>query len=38
MGALKINCAKKAEAKPKKINLNVGSETALEAKVHRTAA
>lgn len=33
-GVLKINLAKKAEAKPKQIKINVGSEKTLEAKVH----
>ena len=37
-GVLKINLAKKAEAKPKQIKVNVGSEKALEAKVHNKAA
>ena len=37
-GVLKINLAKKAEAKPKQIKVNVGSEKALEAKVHSKAA
>ncbi|MGA7927622.1 MAG: Hsp20/alpha crystallin family protein [Candidatus Sulfotelmatobacter sp.] len=37
-GVLKINLAKKAEAKPKQIKVNVGSEKALEAKVHGKAA
>ena len=38
-GVLKINLAKKAEAKPKQIKVNVGSEKTLEAKVHgKTAA
>jgi HSP20 family protein len=35
---LKVNLAKKAEAKPKQIKVNVGSEKALEAKVHSKAA
>src|SRR6202050_5878731 len=33
-GVLKINLAKKAEAKPKQIKVTVGSEKTLEAKVH----
>jgi HSP20 family protein len=37
-GVLKINLAKKAEAKPKQIKVNVGSEKAIEAKVHIKAA
>jgi HSP20 family protein len=37
-GVLKINLAKKAEAKPKQIKVNVGSEKSLEAKVHSKAA
>ena len=37
-GVLKINLAKKAEAKPKQIKVNVGSEKSLEAKVHAKAA
>jgi HSP20 family protein len=37
-GVLKINLAKKAEAKPKQIKVNVGSEKVLEAKVHGKAA
>jgi HSP20 family protein len=37
-GVLKINLAKKAEAKPKQIKVNVGSEKAIEAKVHDKAA
>jgi HSP20 family protein len=37
-GVLKVNLAKKAEAKPKQIKVNVGSEKALEAKVHSKAA
>src|SRR5512143_785846 len=37
-GVLKINLAKKAEAKPKQIKVNVGTEKALEAKVHAKAA
>ena len=37
-GVLKINLAKKAEAKPKQIKVNVGSEKTLEAKVHTKAA
>jgi HSP20 family protein len=31
-GVLKINLAKKAEAKPKQIKVNVGSQKTLEAK------
>ena len=37
-GVLRITLAKKAEAKPKQIKVNVGSENALEAKVHGKAA
>src|SRR5713226_3861383 len=37
-GVLKINLAKKAEAKPKQIKVNVGGEKTLEAKVHGKAA
>jgi len=37
-GMLKISLAKKAEAKPKQIKVNVGSEKTLEAKVHGKAA
>src|SRR5579862_3325859 len=37
-GVLKINLAKKAEAKPKQIKVNVGTEKVLEAKVHSKAA
>ena len=37
-GVLKISMAKKAEAKPKQIKVNVGSEKTLEAKVHSKAA
>ena len=37
-GMLKINLAKKAEAKPKQIKVNVGSDKVLEAKVHSKAA
>ena len=37
-GVLKINLAKKAEAKPKQIKVNVGSDKALKAKVHSKAA
>jgi HSP20 family protein len=37
-GVLKINLAKKAEAKPKQIMVNVGIEKNLEAKVHGKAA
>jgi HSP20 family protein len=37
-GVLKVNLAKKAEAKPKQIKVNVGSEKAHEAKVHSKAA
>jgi HSP20 family protein len=37
-GVLKINLAKKAEAKPKQIKVNVGSEKTLEAKAPRKAA
>jgi HSP20 family protein len=37
-GVLKISLAKKAEAKPKQIKVNVGSEKTVEAKVHGKAA
>jgi HSP20 family protein len=37
-GVLKLNLAKKAEAKAKQIKINVGSEKVLEAKVHSKAA
>ena len=37
-GVLKINLAKKVEAKPKQIKVNVGSEKTVEAKVHSKAA
>src|SRR6266850_820613 len=37
-GVLKINLAKKAEAKPKQIKVNVGSEKTLEAKTFGEAA
>jgi HSP20 family protein len=37
-GMLKINLGKKAEAKPKQIKVNVGSEKNLEAKVDGKAA
>ena len=37
-GVLKISLAKKAEAKPKQIKVNVGSEKHLEAKGHSKAA
>ena len=37
-GVLKLNLAKRAEAKPKQIKINVGSEKALEAKAHGKAA
>jgi HSP20 family protein len=37
-GVLKIKLSKKAEAKPKQIKVNVGSEKALEAKVHGKSA
>ena len=37
-GVLKIQLAKKAEAKPKQIKVNVGSEKTVEAKVHGKAA
>ncbi len=37
-GILKITLAKKAEAKPKQIKVNVGTEKVLEAKVHSKAA
>ena len=37
-GVLRIALAKKAEAKPKQIKVNVGSEKTLDAKVHGRAA
>jgi len=37
-GVLKLSLAKKAEAKPKQIKVNVGSEKAVEGKVHGKAA
>jgi HSP20 family protein len=37
-GVLKINLAKKAEAKPKQIKVNVGGEKILEAKAPGKAA
>jgi HSP20 family protein len=37
-GVLKISLAKKAEAKPKQIKVNVGSEKILDAKAHGKAA
>ena len=37
-GVLKVKLAKKAEAKPKQIKVNVGGEKTLEAKVHGKAA
>jgi len=37
-GVLKITLAKKADAKPKQIKVNVGSEKTLDAKVHGKAA
>jgi len=37
-GVLKISLAKKAEAKPKQIKVNVGSEKTLETKAHSKAA
>ncbi len=37
-GVLKISLAKKAEAKPKQIKVNVGSEKTLEAKASGKAA
>jgi HSP20 family protein len=37
-GVLKISLAKKAEAKPKQIKVNVGTEKILEAKIHGKAA
>jgi HSP20 family protein len=37
-GMLKISLPKKAEAKPKQIRVNVGSEKALEGKIHAKAA
>src|SRR5260370_10380205 len=36
-GVLKIALAKKADAKPKQIQVNVGSEKTLEAKAHKAA-
>src|SRR5213595_4248308 len=36
-GVLKVNLAKKAEAKPKQIKVNVGREKTLEAKAHKAA-
>ena len=37
-GVLKINLAKKAEARPKQIKVTVGTDKVLEAKVHSKAA
>jgi len=37
-GVLKLSLAKKAEAKPKQIKVNVGSEKTVEGKVHGKAA
>ena len=37
-GMLKIKLPKKAEAKPKQIKVNVGSEKTLEAKIQGNAA
>ena len=37
-GVLKVTLPKKAEAKPKQIKVNVGSEKTFEAKVHSKAA
>ena len=37
-GVLKISLAKKAEAKPKQIKVNVGNEKTLEGKAQRKAA
>jgi HSP20 family protein len=37
-GVLKVSLAKKAESRPKQIKINVGSEKALEAKLHGKAA
>jgi HSP20 family protein len=37
-GVLQIKLAKKAEAKPKQIKVNIGSEKVLEGKVHAKAA
>src|SRR5438270_8188094 len=37
-GVLKVKLAKKAEAKPKQIKVNVGGEKMLDAKTHRKAA
>jgi HSP20 family protein len=37
-GVLKVKLAKRAEAKPKQIKVNVGSEKTLEAKTHGKAA
>jgi HSP20 family protein len=36
-GVLKVSLAKKTEAKPKQIKVNVGSEKTLEAKAHKAA-
>ncbi len=37
-GTLRVNLAKKAEAKPKQIKINVASEKSLEGKIHSKAA
>jgi HSP20 family protein len=37
-GVLKVNLAKKAEAKPKQIKINVGTGKVIEAKIHGNAA
>jgi len=37
-GVLKVKLAKKAEAKPKQIKVNVGGEKMLDAKTHSKAA
>src|ERR1700722_10785375 len=37
-GVLKINLAKKAEAKPKQIKVNIGGDKTLEARIHGKAA
>jgi HSP20 family protein len=37
-GVLKIKLAKKAEAKPKQIKVNIGTEKTLEAKGHAKVA
>ena len=37
-GVLEITLAKKAEAKPKQIKVNIGSDKTLEARIHGKAA